>query len=138
LAAGPLALLVACSGSPAPKGWEPMPGASGAWSRGIGATAQEYFYTKRKFGGMLQDLASQVTIDGLMHHSGAKYRGSIPFAPCPGAAGIATFQLRDRTTLQEGFAVRDGYSVRVTYIRPSGTPADPSVTQAMQDVLCAV
>ncbi len=73
-----------------------------------------------------------------MRHQGAKYGGSVPFAPCPGAAGVATFQLRDRTTLQEGFAVEDGYSIRTTYVRPAGTPIDPNVTQAMQNLLCSV
>jgi hypothetical protein len=139
LAVPPFVALIACSSaSPAPKGWQPMPGASAAWSSGSGTTTQEYLYVKQKFAGMLPDLASQVTIDALMHHPGAKYGGSIPFPPCPGAAGIATFHLRDRTTLQEGFAVHDGYSVRVTYLRPSPTAADPNVIQAMHDVLCSV
>jgi hypothetical protein len=139
LAAALFALLAACSNaSPAPKGWQLMPGARAAWSYGSGSTAQEYFYTKAQFGGTLQDLASQVTVDALTHNPGAKYGGNVPFAPCPGAAGLATLRLGDRTTLQVGFAVHDGYSVRATYIRPSAMPADPNVTQAMQNVLCAI
>lgn len=137
MAAAALAFLVACAaGSNAPKGWQPIPGASGAWSKGSGSAAQRYFYSQKQFGGVLQDLASQVTIEELMSHHGAKYRGSLPFPPCPGAAGVATFQLNDRTTLQEGFAVRNGQAVRVTYIRPTGAPVDPSVLQAMQTALC--
>jgi hypothetical protein len=130
-------LIVACSGSsPAPKGWQPVPGASGAWSTGSGPATQEYFYLKEKYAGVLSDLASQVTIDVLMRRHGARLRGSVPFAPCPGAAGVATFQLPDRTTLQEGFTVRDGQAIRVSYVRPAGTQVNPEVTQAMQDVLC--
>ncbi len=134
-----LALLVACGrgGSPAsPKGWQPIPGASAAWSSGSGSTVQRYFYTKRKFGGTLQDLASQVTIEALMHHRGAKFHGSVPFAPCPGSAGVAAFTLPDGKTLQEGFTVGNGQSIRTTYVRPSGTPSDPNVTEAMQSALC--
>jgi hypothetical protein len=139
LAVATLASLPACTtASPAPKGWQPVPGASGAWSSGSGPNGQQYVYSKKRFAGMLPDLASQVTINALMQNRGAKFRGSVPFAPCPGAAGVATFQLRDRITLQEGFAVRNGEAVRVTYIRPSGTPVDPSVTQAMQNALCAL
>jgi len=88
------------------------------------------------FGGTLQDLASQVTIDALTRNPGAKLQGSNPFGPCPGAAGVATFRLANRRTLQAGFAVREGQAVRVTYIRPMGTPVDPNVLQAMQNVLC--
>ena len=134
-----LADLAGCSAaSTAPNGWRPIPGASAAWSSGSGAAAQEYYYTQKKFGGALQDLASQVTIEELLQHHGAKFRGSVPFAPCPGAAGVATFAFAGRTTLQEGFAVRHGQAVRVIYIRPTGAPVDPSVAKAMQSVLCAL
>jgi hypothetical protein len=139
LAASLTVALVGCSNaSPAPKGWAPMPGASAAWSSGSGSSSQEYFYAKHRFGGTLQDLASQVTVDALTRNPGAKYGGNVPFAPCPGAAGLATLRRRDRTTLQVGFAVHDGYAVRVTYVRPVGTPPDPNVTQAMQNVLCSL
>ncbi len=137
--AAALALLAACAaGSDAPKGWQPIPGASAAWSSGSGSAAQKYFYSQKQFGGALQDLASQVTIEELLSHRGAKFRGGLPFGPCPGAAGVATFQLSDHTTLQEGFAVRNGQAVRVTYIRPTGAPVDPSVLQAMQTALCTL
>ncbi len=115
-----------------------MPGASAAWSSGSGSTAQEYFYAKRKFGGTLQDLASQVTIEALMQHHGAKFRGSLPFAPCPGAAGVATFTLPGGETLAEGFTVGNGQEVRTTYVRPRGAPADPNVGAAMQSALCII
>lgn len=118
-----------------PRGWQPMPGASAAWSSG-GAKAEQYFYHRTHFGGTLQDLASAVTINVLIQNRDAKFKNSVPFAPCPGAAGIATFLLRNGGTLEEGFAVSDGDSIRTTYIRPSGVPSDPSVTEAMQNALC--
>jgi hypothetical protein len=129
-----------CAGSSdGPKGWKPVPGASAAWTTGSsGQSTQEYSYVKARFGGGLQDLASQVTIDNLMHHRGARFLGSVPFAACPGAAGVASFSLPNQTTVQEGFAVHDGQAVRVRYVRPSGAKADPSATQAMQGVLCTV
>jgi hypothetical protein len=113
-----------------------MPGASAAWSYGSGAHVQEYRYVRKAFGGTLQDLASAVTIDVLLRDRGAKFKGSVPFGPCPGAAGVATFTLPTGRTLEEGFAVRNNESVRTNYVRPSGAPADPNVTQAMQSALC--
>jgi len=139
LAIAPLVVLAACApASRAPKGWQPMPGASSAWSSGNGSNEQIYVYATRQFGGSLQDLASQLTIDVLMHRPGVKFRGSVPFAPCPGRAGIATFALRDRTTMQEAFAVDNGQAIQITYLRPTGSPVDPKVTAAMQDALCAL
>jgi hypothetical protein len=134
-----IALLIACGGggSPAaPKGWQPVPGASAAWATGTGANAQEYRYTRKRYDGTLQDLASAVTIDVLLHERGAKLQRSVPFAPCPGAAGLATFTLPSGMTRQEGFTVSNGQSIRTSYIRRTGAPVDPSVTEAMQSALC--
>jgi hypothetical protein len=139
LAAAPLAVLVACAApSPAPKGWQPMPGASAVWSTGGGSTAQEYSYAKNAYGGSLQDLASQVTINALMKDRDAKFLGSLPFVPCPGAAGVATFRLPSGMTLQQGFSVSHGQAVRVTYVRPTGSRVDPNALEAMQNALCAL
>ncbi|MBV8067742.1 MAG: hypothetical protein JO113_07175 [Candidatus Eremiobacteraeota bacterium] len=134
-----LPLLAACGhGGEAvgPEGWQPIPGASSAWATGAGSTAQEYRYVNRPFGGTLQDLASSVTIDVLLHHRGAKLQGSVPIAACPGAAGVATFLLPSSQTLEEGFTVADKRSVRTSYLRRTGAAADPSVTAAMQKALC--
>jgi hypothetical protein len=139
LAAIALALLAGCAtSSVGPRGWQPMPGASGAWSTGTGSSASEYVYGKTPYSGNLQDLASRTTIDALMQHPGAKFRGSVPFAPCPGAAGVATFALGNGTTLQEGFSARRASAVRIRYTRPAGTAVDPAVTEAMQNALCAL
>jgi hypothetical protein len=132
-------LLTACSGkSNAPNGWQPVPGASAAWSTGSGAQRQEYSVETSQFAGSLKDLASRVTIDELLRNRGAKLQGSLPFEVCPGAAGVATFTLPGSATLQEGFAVRNGSAVRTRYLRPAGTPVDPAVAPAMQNVLCTL
>jgi hypothetical protein len=130
-------VLTSCSGaSLSPKGWQPVPGSQNAWSRGSGSSSEEYSYSRTTFSGALQDLASEVTIDALLHHPGSKLRGSNPLAPCPGAAGLATFSLPGDKAFQEGFAVRDGTALRAIYIRPAGVAADPNVAEAMQSLLC--
>jgi hypothetical protein len=130
-------LLTACSGaSLAPKGWTAIPGSSDAWSQGRGGARQEYSYTRKRFSGALQDLASSVTIDVLLHNHGAKLRSSEPFAPCPGAAGVATVSLPGGKTLREGFAVHDALAVRAVYALPADAQPDPKVQVAMQNVLC--
>jgi hypothetical protein len=133
-----LAVPAACNGnSRGPKGWKPVPGASAAWSSG-GASPQTYLVLRSPFSGTLQDLASQVTIDNLLHHQGAKFLGSIPLAACPGAAGLATFRLEDGMTLQQAFAVRDGQAIRVGYLRPTGSRVDADATAAMAAELCSL
>jgi hypothetical protein len=130
-------VLAACNGaSPAPKGWTAVEGSSDAWSRGQRAARQEYSYSRRRFPGTLQDLASAVAIDVLLHNRGARLRSSEAFAPCPGAAGVATVSLPAGTTLREGFAVRDTMAVRTAYVLPAAAQPDPNVQIAMQNVLC--
>jgi hypothetical protein len=129
----------ACTGaSPAPKGWQPVAGQSNTWTNGSTTNRQEYSFDQGAFGGALNDLASRVTIDSLMRYRGARLQGSVPFAPCPGAAGVATFRLTGGATLQAGFAVRNGRAVRTSYFRPTGTPVDTNVVRAMQTSLCAL
>ena len=133
------ALLAGCSAaSPAPRGWQAVPGTSGAWTTGSGSTHQEYYYTKTAFGGGLQDLASRITIDALMRNRGARLQGSLPFGPCPGAAGVATFRLYAGATMQVGFAVRNGQAIQIRYLRPTGTGVDPAAAAAMQTTLCSL
>jgi len=124
-------------GAAAPKGWQAIPGAPTAWTSGSGAAVQEYRYLTTPFEGTLADLASTVTIDVLLHHRGARLHGSVvPFAPCPGAAGVATFTLPEGSALEAGFTLRNGQAVRTTYTRPAGSAADPNVADAMRESLC--
>lgn len=129
--------LAACSSpSAGPAGWQSADSAQHAWRRGSGASRQTYTYTVVDFSGALQDLASQVTVDVVLQHRGAKLRSSNPLDPCPGAAGLATFTLPEDETLEEGFAVHDGRARRATYVRPSSASPDPAVATAMQNLLC--
>ncbi len=137
--AAALVLVEACSSPPlGPKGWQSDPSVPNSWSTGSGSARQEYTYQSTGFDGTRQDLASRVTIDALIRDRGAKLQSSVPFAPCPGLAAVATFRRGGGTTLQVGFAVRDGHAVRVRYVRPDGAPFDPAVTDAMQRALCAM
>jgi hypothetical protein len=132
-------LVAACSSAPlGPKGWQSDPALPNAWATGTGAAREEYSYASTEFDGTRQDLASRVTIDALVRDRGAKLQSSVPFAPCPGLAAVATFRRGGGTTLQIGFAVRDGHAIRVRYVRPAGSPVDPAVTEAMQSALCAM
>lgn len=135
------ALLAACSSSPsspAPHGWQPISGTTNAWSTGRGAEHQEYYYVTTPFSGALSDLASHVTVEALMRYRGARFQGSAPFGPCPGAAGIATFTLPNGATLEEGFAVRRAQAIQVRYLRPTGAPVEPNVPVAMHTALCTL
>ncbi|MGC1379995.1 MAG: hypothetical protein WA814_03085 [Candidatus Baltobacteraceae bacterium] len=137
LALAACASIAACAGSSAaPKGWQPMPGASTTWTNGTGPNAQTYAYSRVSFAGSLQDLASQVAIDVVLHERGTRLQHSQPFAACPGIAGLATFKAPGGKTLAEGFAVRDGEAVRVRYVRRSSDPSEASAEQAMQAALC--
>jgi hypothetical protein len=130
-------ILAACGGaSTAPEGFKPVPGSNDTWSRDSAAGHEEYTISRNSFSGVLQDFASQVTIDALIQNGGGRLRGSVPFAACPGAAGLASFSLHGGETLQVGFAVHDGQGIRAAYKRPAGMRADPGVAAAMQNVLC--
>jgi hypothetical protein len=129
--------LAACSSpSTAPSGWQPTGSVQDAWHRGSGGSLQSYAFTVRSFSGSLPDLASQVAIDVVLQHRGAKLRSSNPLGPCPGAAGLAIFTLPEGQTIEEGFAVHDGQARRAIYARPSAASADPAVETAMQNLLC--
>ena len=132
-----MATLVGCAGgSPQPAGWQPVPGTPNAWTTGLGSAAQRYSYEKKAFPGTLQDLASQQAINVVLRNRGAKLERSDVFAPCPGMAAIAYFQLGKDRKLDQGFAVQGDNAVIVTYIRPAAAPTDPNVSRAMERALC--
>jgi hypothetical protein len=128
----------ACSRpSPKPAGWQPISGTQSGWTTGTGANTQIYTYAKRSFGGALQDLASQETINVLLRYRGARLLRSDPFGPCPGAAGVATFELEGARILERGFSVQNGRAIEVTYLRPASAPPDAAAAEAMKGALCA-
>lgn len=112
-----------------------MPGSTTSWTRGSGAARQQYSYERYPANGSLHDLSSQEVINVLLHHAGARFRRSDPFAPCPGLAAIETFSWGQRT-LQEGFTVRNGQATIASYLRPRSVPPDPEVSHAMERLLC--
>ena len=129
-----LAALTACATQAVsgPKGWQPKPGASAQWTNG----AQAYSLEQHPYQGSLQDYASTIAINTALHNRGAKWQGSDIFQPCPGRAAIATFALPSGDTMLVAFAVQNGQSITVTYVRPKGSASDPAVADAMNQALC--
>ncbi|MBV9233981.1 MAG: hypothetical protein JO030_08060 [Candidatus Eremiobacteraeota bacterium] len=139
--AGLLALTViagCASRSPAPDNWHPVAGDSNTWSIGTGTSLQQYRLTATPFDGGLHDLASEVALQTLTGHPGARLEGSEPFGPCPGEAGIASFRLPGGRRLEEAFSVHDGKAVRVAYSRPAASRSDPGADDAMRRTLCTL
>ncbi|MBV8155700.1 MAG: hypothetical protein JO160_05015 [Candidatus Eremiobacteraeota bacterium] len=132
-----ISMAAACSAaSPAPAGWQPVPGASGKWVQGAGDAEQRYSYETRAYDGTLQALASQQAVAVAQRTPRAKFIRSDVYAPCPGIAAIATFALTRSRTLDEGLSVQGGQAIVVGYERPAGAPTPQSVTDAMQRTLC--
>jgi hypothetical protein len=132
-----IAMAAACGGgTPAPAGWQPVPGATGQWTTGTGAAEQRYSYEKSPFVGSLQTLGSQVAVDAVARDRSAKFLKSDVFTPCPGIAAVATFSLSKARTLDEGFSAKSDHAVLVRYEHPAHTAMDQSVAAAMERALC--
>lgn len=132
-----VAALAACGGggSPAPAGWKQQSGTPATWVNGPPAAQQTYAYTKESFQGTLQDLAQREIVNVTLQNRGIKFVKSDVYAPCPGAAAVATFTGGGQTA-QDGFAVVGGSAVVVRYDRPATAPDDPAALAAMQRALC--
>jgi hypothetical protein len=90
--------------------------------------------------GTLSDLASQVTMDTLLGHKGAKLLKAEPFKACPGEAGEQTFRLPASggpALLHIGFTQWNGKTTIVSYQRPAGGSDDPQALEAMRRELCS-
>lgn len=131
-------LLAGCNGgTPAPSGWQPVPGASpGLWSTGSGDALQTYGYERTGFSGTLQELVTQQMTAVAANNKGARFDGSDVFAPCPGQAALVTFSDGNLRVLIRGVALQGGTSVLVTYVRPKSTAMDPAVATAFEKALC--
>lgn len=129
-----VAALAACSGAtPSPAGWQPLAGTTGKWVNGTAAGRQTYAYGKERFAGTLQELAQREIVNNALHKT--KFVKSDVFAPCPGIAAIATFAGGGRT-VQDAFAVVNGYAITVRYDRPATALDAPAAVAAMQRALC--
>jgi hypothetical protein len=92
---------------------------------------------RKPYTGTLQDLASQLTVDIVLSHRGAKFVSSTTFRPCPGIAALAHFTLGASRALDEAFAVIPGnQAVLVTYTHPRNRSISPAVRAAMEKALC--
>lgn len=125
-AAACCALLAAC-GSPGAQAFNPRPGEHFRLTRAANA------------GATLSDLASQVTTDTVLRYKGAKLTKAEPFGPCPGEAGLQTFDVRSpqgAAVLHVAFTQWNGMAVTASYERPANRPDDPSAVQAMRRTVC--
>ncbi len=126
-----LALAACSAGVAGPAGWKKT--GPEVWTS---PTGERYAYVSRKFDGTISDLASQVATDMELSHRGARLLRSDPIAACPAQAAIATF-VQGTTTIEQAFGVIDNRSITIAYSRPSGAPAAPAATAAMEHTLCA-
>lgn len=102
---------------------------------------QAYLTAKKPFDGDLKAYASEVTIDTVLGHPGAKLVSSLPFPGCPGLGGLMIYALPKTTppsTLMIGFTVLDGTATTASYTRPKGVAPDKAVVAAMRSVICQV
>lgn len=61
---------------------------------------------------------------------------SLPFAPCPGEAGLATYRLPGGRVLEVAFSVNNGQDVIAQYERPAGVADAPAALTALQQAVC--
>jgi hypothetical protein len=102
---------------------------------------QAYLRSTKPFDGDLKAYASQVTIDTVLSHPGAKLVSSLPFPGCPAMGGLATYELPKASPpaiMLIGFTVLNGASTTATYTRPKGAAPDPGITTAMHSAICQV
>ncbi len=102
---------------------------------------QAYSTAKKPFDGDLKAYASQLTIDTVLGHPGARLVSSLPFPGCPGLGGLMIYELPKATpasVLMIGFTVSSGTATTASYTRPKGAAPDKGVTAAMHSVICQV
>jgi len=102
---------------------------------------QAYLTSTKPFDGDLKAYASQVTIDTVLAHPGAKLISSLPFPGCPAMGGLATYELPKAappSIMLVGFTVLNGSSTTVTYTRPKGAAPDAGISTAMHSAICQV
>lgn len=133
-----LAVLCACgsSGPPHPQGWTQS--GTDSWTTLSGAGPERYTYASVPTQGSLTDLASAQAIATVQHYTGSKLIRSIPFGPCPGEAGLASYTLPHGRILEVAFSVNGGRAVTASYERPSSVAGSPDVVAAFRQAVCYV
>ncbi len=86
--------------------------------------------------GTLSDLASKQAVDTVEQIHGARLIRSVPFGRCPGEAGLATYSLPGRRTLEIAFSINDGKAVVARYERPTSIGDSPAAKQALRQAVC--
>jgi len=102
---------------------------------------QTYLTSTKPYDGDLKAFASQVTIDTILAHPGAKLVSSLPFPGCPAMGGLATYALPKASPaaiMLVGFTVLHGSATTATYTRPKNAPPDPGIATAMHSAICQV
>lgn len=72
----------------------------------------------------------------VLQNPGSKMLRSVPFAPCPGEAGIATYTLSRGRVLEVAFAVENGRDVVARYERPATVGDAPEAVTALRQAVC--
>lgn len=132
------ATLAACAGGGLPgeahpDGWTQKAGSSTVWVNPK-APGSTYELAKKPFDGEDKSFAESMTLDMVLKRH-AKLQKTVAFAPCPGEAGLQTYEA-GASTISVAFAVYEGNAFTATYTRPKGTPDDPAVTDAMRKSVC--
>ena len=133
------ALFSGCGGpgdSSGPRGW--VHDSDGLWTNRR-SQHDRFTAVSAPFDGTLKDLASQITTDVVLRNRGQYIRG-VPFARCPGEAGLQTFTLGKARTLflQVAFSVQNGRRVQASYQRGADEPDDPAAIDAMAANVCVM
>jgi hypothetical protein len=117
----------------APAGWsQRSENGRTAWHDSTGR--QAYVTQSQSYDGGEKDLATQITLSTALEH--ARLLRSVPFAPCPGEAGLQTFT-KDGRTIEIAFTVWNGNATTVRYERPSNQADDPAAIDAMKRSVCS-
>lgn len=96
----------------------------------------------KNYSGTLQDLASQVPVNVILQHKGAKLVSSVPFDPCPGEAGLDRFSLpsasgHGKDILEVAFTNWNGNATIASYQRFATTAENPAALSAMRHAVCS-
>jgi len=61
---------------------------------------------------------------------------SVPFSPCPGEAGLATYRLPHAQVLEVAFTVYNGEAIVAQYERPASVGDSPAALAALRQAVC--
>lgn len=126
-------MLTACgkSATPHPQGWTQAP--SGVWTSSD--QTQTFLYRSTRTAGSISDLASAQAVATVQRYSGAHLIDSVPFAACPGEAGLARYTVGG-DALEIAFTVYHGNAITAEYRRPMRAPEAAAALAALRESVC--